>query len=254
MHKYVMALVSIVKAQKDQIKEMATEIADLKANPVTNNAAPALSWASVISNSKKPESTMVMIANVRKELSETERIQNNVVISGAGYSESEDTDKERVNEVLEVLNLDRDQVKYQRRIKSANGSPLDKIVVTFKETKFKQQAISKSKDLKDRTGFEQVYVNPDKTQCERVLERNLREERNRRNQELKEALKGGTAMVLNQVGNTRARSSTGASSGVSSEKFISPNKKATNPKSKSVNVNIAFTNLNFFYSNATSLV
>lgn len=188
MHKYVMALVSIVKAQKDQIKEMATEIADLKANPVTNNAAPALSWASVISNSKKPESTMVMIANVRKELSETERIQNNVVISGAGYSESEDTDKERVNEVLEVLNLDRDQVKYQRRIKSANGSRLDKIVVTFKETKFKQQAISKSKDLKDRTGFEQVYVNPDKTQCERVHERNLREERNRRNQELK----GGT--------------------------------------------------------------
>ncbi|RNA42188.1 hypothetical protein BpHYR1_030912, partial [Brachionus plicatilis] len=65
---------------------------------------------------------------------ETERIQNNVVISGAGYSESEDTDKERVNEVLEVLNLDRNQVKYQRRIKSANGSRLDKIVVTFKET------------------------------------------------------------------------------------------------------------------------
>ncbi|RMZ98671.1 hypothetical protein BpHYR1_000261 [Brachionus plicatilis] len=128
------------KAQKHQIKEMAKEIADSKANPVTNNAAPALSWASIISNSKKPESTMVMIAYVRKELSKTERIQNRLVISGAGYPESEDTDKERVNEVPEVLNLGTNNI------------------------------IDEGSEKPDE--FEQVYVNPDKTQYERVLERN----------------------------------------------------------------------------------
>ncbi|RNA19897.1 hypothetical protein BpHYR1_029276, partial [Brachionus plicatilis] len=230
MHKYVMALVSIVKAQKDQIKEMATEIADLKANPVTNNPAPTLSWASVISNKHHGDD-----CKREKGAQRNRKNPDSVVISGAGYSESEDTDKERVNEVLEVLNLDRDQVKYQRRIKSANGSRLDKIVVTFKETKFKQQAISKSKDLKDRTGFEQVYVNSDKTQCKRVLERNLRGERNRRNQELKGGTEGRHRYGIKSSGQYEGKKFSWGIRWDDPEKFISPNKKATNPKSKSVN-------------------
>ena len=55
-------------------------------------------------SNRKPESTMVLIANVRKELNETERIQNIVVISCVGYSEREVTDKENVDKVLEILN------------------------------------------------------------------------------------------------------------------------------------------------------
>ena len=41
---------------------------------------------------------------MRKELNETERIQNIVVISCVGYSEREVADKENVDKVLEILN------------------------------------------------------------------------------------------------------------------------------------------------------
>ncbi len=188
MHKYVVALVAVVKAQKEEIKKMAQKIVEMEAKQNKDTTTKPLTFAAMINDKKPNESTMVIMANVNRELSEKDRIQCNVVIPGAGYS-PEDADTERVNKVLEALKSDRGKVKSQRRIKpartnSSSAAPMDKIVVTFNSVEDKQKALRNSKLLKDIEGMKNVYINPDKTQSERLLERNLRQERNNRNQQL----------------------------------------------------------------------
>jgi len=135
---------------------------------------------------KKNEGTMVMMASMNREISEKERIQNNVVITGIGYYKDETVDKEKVDKVLQILKLERSKVKSQRRIKTARNedNALDKIVVTFNNISDKFTALAYAKSLRQTTDLSKVYVNPDKTQCERTHDRNLRAMRNERNKNL----------------------------------------------------------------------
>ncbi len=183
LHKYVMALVKIVKDQQKTIEEMKKQLNNNQAN---SNEAPRQTWASMFSGDKKDEGTMVMMASMNREISEKERIQNNVVITGIGYSEDDTVDKEKVDKVLQILKLERSKVKSQRRIKTARneGNALDKIVVTFNNISDKYTALANAKSLRQTADLSKVYVNPDKTQCERTHDRNLRAIRNERNKNL----------------------------------------------------------------------
>ncbi|RMZ93106.1 hypothetical protein BpHYR1_049442 [Brachionus plicatilis] len=80
----------------------------------------------MVSGKKQSEQQQVLIASVKKDLRDAERIENNIIISaGAGNSEHQDTAK--VNEVLQVLNLDSDTIfKTQRRIKTNKTTRLNK--------------------------------------------------------------------------------------------------------------------------------
>ncbi len=62
---------------------------------------------------------------------------------------------------------------------------MDKI--TFNNIEEKQNALKNAKLLKDTKGMKNVYINSDKTQSERLLVRNLRLEKNGRNQQLQQS-------------------------------------------------------------------
>ncbi len=115
---------------------------------------------------KQSEQQQVLIASVKKDLRDAERIENNIIISGAGAGNSDDQDTAKVNEVLRVLNLDRDtHVKSQRRIKTNRmtrlNKPIDMIVVEFKNETAKNTALRGAKTLRDTTELNQIYINPD---------------------------------------------------------------------------------------------
>ncbi len=186
MHKYVMALVKIVKEQSVKIKELETKLASTEARLQDPSRGTGALWSNVVNGKKPSEQTQVLIASVNKKINEKARIENNVIISGVGVgSEGEDTEK--VDKVLKALNLDRSShVKSQRRIKSSNkgnenppGRALDMIVVEFKNEEAKIKALREAKKLRG-TELSNVYINPDKTPSERALERQLRLERNKR--------------------------------------------------------------------------
>jgi len=88
----------------------------------------------MVAGKKESEQQQVLIASVKKDLRDAERIENNIIISGAGAGNSDDQDTAKVNEVLRVLNLDRDtHIKSQRCIKinrmTRLKKPIDMIVI-----------------------------------------------------------------------------------------------------------------------------
>ena len=67
------------------------------------------------------EASVALLALVAKENREKSRIENNIVINGIIESNETDTlenDINKVNEVLNVLKLNREDVKKQTRIKN----------------------------------------------------------------------------------------------------------------------------------------
>ncbi len=189
MHKYIMALVKVVLDQSKTIEKMKIELADAKKNPIR---ASEVSWASIVNGNKQSDQTQALIATVNKEINEKARIENNIVISGAGVEE-ESKDEEKVEAVLKALKLDRSStVKRIRRIKSKKSNDnqpnkeLDMIVVEFKDEASKQTALREARNLRNTENFKNVYINPDKTPSERALERELRTARNKRNADLSE--------------------------------------------------------------------
>jgi len=118
IHKYVMALVKIVKEQSVKIKEMETKLASTEARLQDPSRGTGTLWSNVVKGKKPSEQTQALIASVNKEIKEKARIENNLIISGVGVSvEGEDTEK--VDKVLKALNLDRSShVKSQRRTKT----------------------------------------------------------------------------------------------------------------------------------------
>jgi len=114
-------------------------------------------WSMMVSGKKQSEQQQVLIASANKELREKERIENNVIISGADAGNSDDQDMAKVDEVLQALNLDRGvHVKRQRRIKTNRttraGNPIDMIVVEFKNETAKNSAGQKRLEPKKVSG------------------------------------------------------------------------------------------------------
>ncbi|RMZ99699.1 hypothetical protein BpHYR1_048457 [Brachionus plicatilis] len=149
MHKYIMALVTVVKDHSKTIEVMKAELAEAK-NPTGGMEELEL--------------------EMRKE------------------------DEEKVEMVLKALKLDRSKtVKRFRRIRNNKSNKnrckkeLDMIVAEFNEESRKHMALGNAKNLRGTEDLKNVYINPDKVPSERALERELRTERNKRNDLLSES-------------------------------------------------------------------
>ncbi|RNA17186.1 hypothetical protein BpHYR1_037264, partial [Brachionus plicatilis] len=90
MHKYIMALVTVVKDQSKTIEAMKTELAEAKKNQTGGMEA---SWSAIVNGKKQSEQTQVLIASVNKEINDKARIENNVVISGVGVGDEEEDEE-----------------------------------------------------------------------------------------------------------------------------------------------------------------
>ena len=180
MNQYIRALCATVKKQSDVIKDLQLKVTDLEQKQQAATETPVLqTWSMMVSGKKQSMQQQVLIASVKKDLREAERIKNNIIISGAGAGNSDDLDTAKVDEVLQVLKLDRDtHVKGQRCIKTnrttRTNKPIDMIVVEFKNETAKNTALRGAKALRTTSGLNQIYLNPDKTPSERALEASLR--------------------------------------------------------------------------------
>ena len=105
---------------------------------------------------------VAILTKVRKELADSERIEKNIIISGrtkVGEDEKdiETNDKANVDKVLEVIEMSRDQVLNQTRIKTRNEKT-DLILIEFKQVEYRTKALRGAKNLATRDEFKGVYV------------------------------------------------------------------------------------------------
>ena len=185
----------ISKLETD-LKTANDKIIVLENKPTTSTASndSPFSFSSMVKGSgNNKEASVALLALVAKENREKSRIENNIVINGIIESNETDTlenDINKVNEVLNVLKLNREDVKKQTRIKNRTNlinetqPKVQMILVEFYDNTKQTIALKNSKLLKDNASTNSIYINPDKTAAERVAEKELRTERNRLNSTL----------------------------------------------------------------------
>ena len=127
---------------------------------------------------------------VKKELAESNKISQNVIISGLkklGSSEAEiaSNDTKEVDRPFMALNISRDDVISQKRIKTSYEKA-NLIQIEFRSSSDRMKALRESTKLRNNPDFQNVYINRDKTRSEMLLDKELRVERSKRNATLEE--------------------------------------------------------------------
>ena len=73
---------------------------------------------------------------------------------------------------------------YVKRLRAKNGENSGPIIVEFKEIYDRNSVLKSAKILRTKNGYKQIYINPDLTESERIMDHELRVERNKLNANL----------------------------------------------------------------------
>jgi hypothetical protein len=201
-HEWIKSLASAVKIlkmdldlHKEIVRKQQERIDELDRQTKEKNA-PVFTYASVVSrNQKKTETDVALLAKVQSEMEEKKKIEKNIIVSGLPESFGEDAEEVKenedalVSELLAELKIPNDSYKRYVRIKkkTAQTQSNDKsslLLIEFNNYNLQATALANASLLRDNPKFEKIYVNPDKTFAERVIEAQRRKERNELNKQL----------------------------------------------------------------------
>ena len=183
--------IKMLKNEKDEDKKT---IREFKKKLESYNPPKPHDWSNLFQNSKPSQETQIIMAKIGKENREKSKIENNIIISGIGF-ESTEKDDTTVENILKTLELSTEVTKKIVRInrkkftdkdgteKENDKQPLKMILVEFNSGENRQKALLNSNKLKN-SDYRYVYINRDKTENEREVERRLRAERNSLNEKL----------------------------------------------------------------------
>ena len=144
----------------------------------------------VLTSQKTTKDQQRFLSLVGRDNKIKSRIENNILITGIKENKmNPDADNEIVEKVLSALEIDSSNVKNKKRIKRKNPNdgkgvplkPFELIIVEFKKNSTQSKALLNSKNLKENDELKHIYINRDKTEVERLFDRDQRLERNRRN-------------------------------------------------------------------------
>jgi hypothetical protein len=139
---------------------------------------------------KNTEAEVHLLAKVRRESNEVERIKKNVIVSGllaVGSNDEEKLahDKTSVADLVAALGVPKESIVRQHRI-ITNNDKSNLILVELDSTSTRDEALREAGKLRKIELYKTVYINRDMTKAERMVEKQLREERNKRNLALEE--------------------------------------------------------------------
>lgn len=156
------------------------------------------SWASVVQVAEsrvvsaplnRPIEQIEIINSVSIEQKERDKKRKNVIIFGLQEStksvqrDQESEDKNATCEIFRDLNIDTRKISFIRRFRSKNGqSRPAPVLVQLNRSEDKAEVLSAAKNLRKSAKFSHVFINPDLTEAERVLGRQLRVQRNKLNE------------------------------------------------------------------------
>jgi hypothetical protein len=110
-------------------------------------------------------------------------------VAAALHEERKKHDEVTIEALLKVLGTNIRETCNHRRIE-INGKP-SLVIVEFKDPVNVPYALKEAKNLRENDSYKGVYVNRDMTRTERFIQKQLRDERNKKNKEdLKETSNG----------------------------------------------------------------
>jgi hypothetical protein len=147
--------------------------------------APNCWFRTMNGQEKKTVEQLSLISVAAKENKEREERENNVMIFGLESITETDIEvkkqkeKDKVKEIISSLNLNID-IKHVRSLKTRedNTAPL---VVNIGNKANRNELLKQSKNLRNKTGYEKVFISPDMTEAQRIELKSLITERNKRN-------------------------------------------------------------------------
>jgi hypothetical protein len=196
--KFLETKLAAASAVEDKVNKVDEQIVQIKDNL---GAALTHAWSGVVANTSPasrssapiPEKQVEVVNTVLSEQRERERRANNVIIFNINElvsSSNEQQTKHDESSVLNLLtkiNIDTSKVKFIRRFNknpnnNNNNNKPAPILVRLESPEIKGKVLFNAKNLINMNEFKGIFINPDLTPAERVLGKQMREERNRLNQ------------------------------------------------------------------------
>ena len=175
-----------LKIVEDENKNLREELENLK---LERNQLPILKdWVGTINNGSqpKPKEQHLILNAVTKEKNEQRKRERNLIIFGTKSSKTEpaeiiEENKKIVNDILSEIGKSEVVPVYVKRLRAKNGENSGPIIVEFKEIYDRNSVLKSAKVLRTIEGYKKIYINPDLTESERIMDHELRTERNKLN-------------------------------------------------------------------------
>ena len=178
-----------MKIVEDENKNLREELEKLK---LERNQLPILKdWVGTINNGSqpKPKEQHLILNAVTKEKNEQRKREKNLIIFGTKSTKTEpaeliEENNKIVNDILIEIGKSEVVPAYVKRLRAKNGENSGPIIVEFKEIYDRNSVLKSAKILRTKNGYKQIYINPDLTESERIMDHELRVERNKLNANL----------------------------------------------------------------------
>jgi hypothetical protein len=107
---------------------------------------------------------------------EREKRKNNLVLFGIEETNDEITTREKVNDIVKIVGLDENKVKYFGRVgRNVSGGKTRLVRVVCEDLETRRSFLKGANKLKLVSGYERIYVSSDLTKEQQVEDKKLRD-------------------------------------------------------------------------------
>ena len=185
---------SLVQGLTKDLSDCKSRISALEAENIELKSKQTINLAKQMSdlfkdNKSSNDIHMSIVKKLDSHLQQKSKIENNIVITGVKESETND-DKEQVSKIMTTIGIDPTKILRTRRIrrsptsKNKDKPKLEMIIAEFNDQPTQQAALTNSYKLKDNETLKGIFIHPDRTLQEQILDNNLRKDRNDKNEAL----------------------------------------------------------------------
>ena len=179
--------VALITTQNDTISKLQRQLDENCGHDDDSGAATinSHSWAALVSG-KHTITTAAQMVLMTKESRELADKEKNVIISGLVEKTSTAADEEEIKKVAAALRLKADSIKKARRMGKVDSTHQRPrlVLVELEDSAARDVALKNASGLRGIAGYERVFVNSDRTQNQILVDKELRRERDERNEKL----------------------------------------------------------------------
>ncbi|XP_065664351.1 uncharacterized protein LOC136086037 [Hydra vulgaris] len=205
-------LSDIVREQQETIKNLIKRIEFLESKQPTVNES-ANFWSKFSTKTTSTEKSLVVNTIANSIISEQEnkkKRENNIIIFGIPESikiDESDTindDKLMVNEIFDYIGKSNEKpiklIRLKKKKVSKNSSP---IIAVLPENCERNKVQFASRELRNNDNYNNVYLNPDMTPAERLIDFELRKEKKKKTSTLPQIWKDADIIPISKKGDKK---------------------------------------------------
>ena len=196
LKKDIATLINQLKEKSDRLdkveaenKELREKVDGLKTGG--DSSAMFNKWVSVVERGPqtKPEDQHTVLNAVTKEQSEQRKREKNLIIFGVKTSKTDQSEVAQENEsiatgILTATGNSTVKPAYIRRLTAKEEGDASPIVFEFKNALDRNAVLKSARTLRNKQAYDHIYINPDLTESERIMDHQLRKKRNELNDKL----------------------------------------------------------------------